>query len=213
MAKVNHNPAFQFLDLKVGDNVRVYASGALARAREGARLGRIRRFNKAGRPVIELVNSKDSRITVADRVVIVEGWTDKCIHPGPFEELQGAAFCAICKERVPLSLVNLREASQDAILEGGSPEMPLDTLKELDEDSRANQGLQTTADENQDRGQTFLDRLLWQIELKNAASEFAAEKRGGKNSISLSPQDWERLYGMLTQIQIILNAFERMEII
>jgi hypothetical protein len=91
--------------------------------------------------------------------------------------------------------------------------MPLDTLKELDGDSLANQGLQTTADENQDRGQTFLDRLLWQIELKNAASEFAAEKRGGKNSISLSPQDWERLYGMLTQIQIILNAFERMEII
>jgi hypothetical protein len=163
MAKVNHNPAFQFSDLKVGDNVRVYTSGALARAREGARLGRIRRFNKAGRPVVELVNSKDSRITVADRVVILKGWVDE-------------------------------RTAQDAILEGGSPEMPLDTLRELDEDSRANQGEQTTADENQDRGQTFLDRLLWQIELKNANSEFAAEKRGGENSISLSPQDWERIY-------------------
>jgi hypothetical protein len=171
MAKVNHNPTFQFSDLKVGDNVRVYASGALAKAREGARLGRIRRFNKAGRPVVELVNSKDSRITVADRVVILKGWVDKCIHPGPFEELQGVAFCGICKERVPLSLVNFREASQDVILEGGSPEMPLDTLRELDEDSRANQGEQTTADKSQTGVLSHLDWMPLYTQLADIFKE------------------------------------------
>jgi hypothetical protein len=92
MAKVNHNPAFQFSDLKVGDNVRVYTSGALARAREGARLGRIRRFNKAGRPVIELVNSKDSRITVADRVVIVEGGLINVFILAPLRNCRGQHF-------------------------------------------------------------------------------------------------------------------------
>lgn len=51
----------------------------------------------------------------------------------------------------------------------------------------------------------FLDRLMNAIEQTNATSKFAARVRGGENIVSLSADDWQRIYQTIFDLKRLID--------